>query len=386
VNPNAEKRRRLAKRANTLHQERRQLRREKQQSNFSGLYTPKQAAKVAKAETATEYKPVERQIASEVLGSKKREGEIQDWYTGLEDQYAQGQATAATAADSANAAVAASLGQTSQNTANLLQGLAGQDASFAAQVGGPTDAAGQAKQVEAAAAAERLRATLQAPNIESRAVNVASYGSKRATAALAGIGAHKAEQSRRQKEQSDLRALKGEHGAATVKNIQTLREQDQTAAVQKAALGVKGGYNKAIEKQAEAGVESAKITAGAQVAAANAYAAAKKDGASAQVAAARAYAAAEKAGASAQEAVAAENRAAAKYKANSNKKVAEIQGENAGKDKGGYTVPEGVGLLNQAYQSRGFSTPGEAEQYLVSRGVKEDVAKKAAGQFWKAHP
>jgi hypothetical protein len=148
-------------------------------------------------------------------------------------------------------------------------------------------------------------------------------------------------------------------------------------------LGVKSGYNKAVEDQAAAGVESAKITAAATVAAAQAYSAAKERGASATEAAARAYAAAKKRGASAQEAVAAEQKAAAKFKATSNEEVARIQGKNAGKDRGGYSAQEGVSLLNQAFQARGFSTPGEAAQYLISRGVKEDVAKRAAGQFWK---
>lgn len=394
ANQVAQKKQRIANRVQRLHRENRQLRQERrrarQQSNFVGPYTPKQAHKVAAKTVQTEYRPTERQIASEIRGSKKREGEIGDWYSQLEDQYAQGQQSAASAADAANAATAASLQQTSANTASLLQGLAGQDAAFAAQVGGPTNVAGQQKQVEAAAAAERMRAALQAPITASRANNVASYGSKRATAALAGIQAHKEEGTRRQKEKSDLRALKGERGSAIAKKVAELREQDQTYTTQQAALGVKSGYNKAIEKQAAAGVESAKITAGAQVAAANAYATAKERGASAQEAAARAYAAAKKRGASAQEAVAAEQRAAAEYKADSNKEVAKIQGENARTKSasGGYSVTEATQLAKEQGASleaegRVWGSPGEVVQYLVNRGVKEAVAKKAAHRIWR---
>jgi hypothetical protein len=386
VNPATQKRRRIARRAVRLYKERqdnRETRRAKQQSNFVGPYTPRQAKKVAKAQVGTEYRPTERQIAGEIRGSKKREGEIQDWYTQLENQYAQGAQQAASAADAANAATAAGLQQSSANTASLLQGLAAKDSAFATQVGGPTNTAGQQTEAEAAAAAERLRAALQAPIAAERANNIASYGSKGAAAALAGIQAHKEEGGRRRKEQADLRALKGEHGAAITKALQALREQDQTYTTQQAALGVKGGYNKAIEKQAELGLEGKQVTAAATVAAAEAYAKAKERGASAQEAAARAAAAAKRRGADAQEAVAAEQKAAAKYKADRNKEVAEIQGKNAGKDKGGYTVQEGVSFLKSALAERGFESPGEAVDYLVNRGVKRSVAKRAAGRFWR---
>jgi hypothetical protein len=380
-NPRQERRRNQAKKAFALHTERQAERRAKKQADFVGPYTPKQAHKVAVKETKTEFAPTERQIASEVRGSKKREGEIDDWYSGLEDQYAQGQQAAASAAQTADAATAASLQSSSANTASLLQGLAANDSAFAAQVGGPTDAAGQTRQVEAAAAAERMRAALAAPLAAGRAIDVAGYTSKRATAALAGIQAHKENAGTRAKERSDLKALKGERGAAVVKNIQALREQDQTYTTQQKALGVKSDYNKAVEDQAAAGVESAKITAHATVAAAQAYSAAKERGASATEASAKAYAAAKKRGASAQEAVAAEQKAAAKYKADSNEKVAKIQGENAGKDKGGYTVAEAAKLA--AASEMVFKTPGEVVQYLVNRGVKEEVAKTAAGRLWR---
>lgn len=386
MNPAAEKRRRIERRAVRLYQERRsqkqagrEARRTRQQEDFVGPYTPKQAHKVAAASVKTEYRPTERQIASEIRGSKKREGEISDWYSDLENQYAQGQQSAASAADAANAATAASLQQSSANTSNLLQGLASRDAAFAAQVGGPTDVAGQQKQVEAAAAAERLRATLQAPVIANRAINVASYGSKRATAALAGIQAHKEEGTRRQKEKSDLRALKGERGAAIAKAISGLREQDQNFSTQQAALGVKTNevgakehYNRALEQQSKLGLKGKQVSAAAQLAAAEAYAAAKKRGASAQ------------------EAVAAAQKAAAKIKATSNENVAETQGENA-KTKaasGGYSVTEATQLAKEQgatleAEGRVWGSPGEVVQYLVNRGVKEGVAKKAAHRIWR---
>jgi hypothetical protein len=376
------RRARIQKRV-AARQTRREERRDKQVENFVGPYTPKQAAKIAKATVKTEYKPTERQIASEIRGSKKREGEIGDWYSDLEGQYAAGQTAAASAADAANAAVASSLGQTSANTASLITGLAGKDAAFAAQVGGPTDVAGQTKEVEAAAAAERLRASLQAPNTAAREINVASYGHDRATAALAGIQAHQENAATRAKERSDLRSLKGEKGSAITKTVAGLREQAQNYLTQRKALGAKTGYNRAIEKQAQAGVTSAKITAASQVAAAQAYSTAKERGATATEAAAKAYAAAKERGATAQEAVAASQKAAAARSAESNENVAKQQGQNQkSKPKSGYTVQEAESLAKEAGVE--FATPGEVVDYLVNRGVKRGTAKQAAGRAWHA--
>jgi hypothetical protein len=380
--PQNARRQRIAARV-AARQGRREERRNKQVENFVGPYTPKQAHKIAKNTVKTEFGPTQRQIESEIRGTKKREGEIGDWYSQLEDQYKQGATQAASAADAANSAVASSLGQTSSNTASLLTGLAGKDAAFAAQVGGPTDAAGQTKEVEAAAAAERLRAALQAPNVAAREINVADYGGKAATAALSGIQAHKENATTRAKDQADLRALKGERGSAITKTVAGLREQAQNYLTQQKALGTKTGYNKAIEEQAKLGLASSKVTAAATVASAHAYAAAKKRGADATEAAAAAYSAAKERGATAQEATAASQKAAAKIKAASNENVAKQQGQNQKtKPKSGYTIQEAESLAKEAGVE--FSTPGEVVDYLVNRGVKRGTAKQAAGKAWRA--
>jgi trimeric autotransporter adhesin len=346
---------------------RREERHDKQVESFVGPYTPRQAKRIARKTVAAEFRPTERQIGSEIRGSKKQEREIGGDYDQLAADYATAGQSAATAADQANAAVAASLKDSSANTASLLQGLAAQDSQFAAQVGGPVDTAGQQKAAEAAAAAERMRAALQAPSTAARAINVAGYGGKVATTALAGIAAKKAEAANRSKERFDLRSLRGEHGAALTKEENALRELSENYLTQQAALGVKkdetaakAGYNKAIEKQTEAGLKGSYATAAATEAAARAYAAAKERGASSQ------------------EAVAAANKAAAAISAKSNENVARTQGENAAKkakSSGGYTIPEAAKLLRASGGS--FKTPGEAVQYLVNRGVKEAVAKKA---------
>ncbi len=384
VQQRQERRRRVERRAQGLRQERRVARKAKAQAGFVGPYTPKQAAKVARSQTKTEYAPLERQIASEIRGSKKREGELGDWYSGLAGDYAQGQQAAQQAFTTAEQATNDRLGAQAQSYQQAMQGVGAADSSFAALTGAPNTGAAIPDEAAVAAAAERTRAALQAPVTEMRAANVASYTPRRNAAALQGIEARGEEAARRRTKQQDLRSLKQEHGQAMVKNLQTLREQDQNFTTQQQALGAKVGYNRAIEKQAQAGVTQAKVTAAATVAAAQAYSKAKERGASAQEAAAQAYSAAKRRGANAQEAVAAENRAASEYKARSNENVAKQQGRNAASGGGGgYTISEGVSLLKSALDTRGFRTPGEMVDYLVNRGVKRSVAKQAAGRVWR---
>jgi hypothetical protein len=174
---------------------------------------------------------------------------------------------------------------------------------------------------------------------------------------MQGIEARQGERERRRKQQQDLQALQREKGAATVKGVQTLREGDRTYLTQRAALGAKTGYNKALEKQSELGLAGTKLTAAATIASAQAYSAAKERGASAQ------------------EAVAAANKAASKIGAQGQENTARIQGRNGAKNSGGYSVAEGESLVKQAGVN--FKTPGEAVDYLVSRGVKRGRAKKA---------
>lgn len=334
------------------------------QQRFTEPLTGKRAGKIARSQANLEFRPLERQLKSEIRGSAKREGDLGQWYDTLAGDYASGGQLAQQAFTTAEQATNARLGEESQRAQATLGDLAAGDSAFAALVGGPKNTTGLAQAAEAAAAAERQRSTLQAPITAMRANNVASYAPRQNAARMQGIEARRDERDRRSKQQQDLRALDREKGQSTVKGIQTLREQEQANQVQRAALGTKAGYNKALEKQSELGLQGTKLTAAATIASAQAYAKAKERGASAQ------------------EAVAAANKAASKIGAEGQENTARIQGKNGAKNKGGYSVKEGESLVRQAGVN--FKTPGEAVDYLVSRGVKRGKAKAAVGNVFRA--
>jgi hypothetical protein len=334
-----------------------QARRTRQQERFTEPNTPRSARETARAQAALEFRPVERQIKSEIAGSAKREGDLGKWWGDVAAGYGQDQATQLAAFKTAEDETNARLAATSARSTADLAGLASADKSFADLVGGPTNAAGIDQMAQAAAAADRSRATLQAPITASRASHIATIGSRRNAAGLQGIESRQSERERRRKQQQDLQNLQREKGASTVKGIQTLREQDQDFSTQQTVTGAKEGYNRALEQQSKLGFKGTKLTAAAQVAAANAYSKARERGATAQ------------------EATAAANKAAAKISAEGQENTAKIQGRNKKKNPGGYTVAEGESLFKESGVA--FETPGEAVDYLVNRGVKRGVAKKA---------
>ncbi|HEX6456227.1 MAG TPA: hypothetical protein VF009_06875 [Solirubrobacterales bacterium] len=332
-------------------------RRQREQERFTEPLTPKAARKVARSQAATEFRPTERQIASEIRGSKKREGELGQWWDSIGQGYQQDQANSLAAMKVAEDATNQRIAEESQRSQAGLASLAAADKSFAELVGGPTNAAGIATMAGAAAAADRQRVTLQAPITASRANYIASIGSRRNAAGLQGVESRQAERERRRKQQQDLQALKRERGSAVVKSLQTLREQEQDRKTQKEAFGSKEHYNRALEQQSRLGYKGTARSAAAQEAAAAAYSHARERGASAQ------------------EATAAANKAAARIKGEAQENTARIYGKNAGKNQGGYTVAEAESLVKQAGVS--FKSPGEAIDYLVNRGVKRGRAKKA---------
>lgn len=337
-------------------------RRRLEQQRFTEPLTGKRAGKVARAQAGLEFGPVERQIKSEIRGSAKREGDLGSWYGQLADDYAAGGQLAQQAFSTAEQATNSRLDAASKSAQDTLKGLATDDAAFAALVGGPKNSTGLSQAAEAAAAATRQRATLQAPITAMRAANVASYAPRQNAARMQGIEARQAERDRRRKQQQDVQSLGREKGQATVKNLQTLREQDQTVATQRQALGTKEGYNKALEKQSALGFKSTQLTAAATIAAANAAAKARERGASAQ------------------EVVAAEQKAAAGVTAKGQENTAKIQGKNAGKNAGGYNVNEAKSLLRSMFGKKTVSAQ-KAIDSLVNRGVSYGVAVKAVRQL-----
>jgi hypothetical protein len=339
-----------------------QARRRLEQQRFTEPLTGKRAGQVARAQARTEFGPVEQQIKSEIRGSVKREGDLGEWYGKLADDFAAGGQLAGQAFTTAEQATNARLDAASKSAQDTLKGLAAEDDAFASLVGGPKNSGGLAQAAEAAAAAERQRATLQAPITAMRASHVASYVPRTNAARMGGIEARQGERERRRKQQQDLQALGRERGQTTVKNLQTLREQEQDRSTQREALGAKKGYNRALETQSKLGLKGTRLTAAATIASANAAARARERGASAQ------------------EIVAAEQKAAARITGKAQENTAKIQGKNAGKDAGGYNVKEAKSLLRSMFGKKTVSAQ-KAIDSLVNRGVSYGVAVQAVRQL-----
>jgi hypothetical protein len=337
----------------------RKTRREvKAQERFTGTHTPKQAAHIAGREAQAEYGPIKRSLRSDLRASRKREGELGQWYGQLAsdigtaaeqgaDLYAAQQAELtkrladAGAADSASSAA-----------------LANTDARTAALLGGPVDAKGAALRDAAKTALAQQRVTVSAPLAAQGADFLRFQGARKVSARERGIEARQGESARRRKIKEDIRSARKEQGGKKVERLEALREGDRDFSVQKVVAGGKEGYNRAIEKQAALGLRGDKVTAAATLGAASQYAGADRRTAAATERSAKTSAGARKRSARAQE------------------NVAATQGENKKNDKGGYSVREAVGILRKGLNGKKV-TFSEAVDYLVNRGVDISIAKAA---------
>lgn len=229
---------------NRRQQIKRQVKQERRktaaQARFIESPTPKRAAKTARAQANTVYKPVLRGLRSEVAGSNKREGELKDWYGGLTAQNQAAQQSAATSAAGQEAALTQRLANASASDSSALQAQASQNASLAKLLGGPTNSTGQTEAAKGAQAVAQQRVALTSPLGAERASYQNYLGQRGISATERGIEARKSETSRRRKIKEDLRAGKKEKGQAVVANLEKLREGARDYAIQKQAFGAKG--------------------------------------------------------------------------------------------------------------------------------------------------
>lgn len=341
---------------------RQQQRRAKQQARFTEPNTPRSAMKTARAQALSEFRPLERQIASEIQGSKKREGDLGSWYDQLAATIRQGGDRALAAFGTAEQATNARLGEESQRAQDTLKGLASSDKAFASLVGGPTNVKGLGQMAEAGAAAERQRSTLQAPITATRANFIASYAGRQNAAGLQGIEARQGERERRRKQQQDLGNLKRERGSSTIKNLQVLREQDQDYRTQQAVTKSDEGYNQALNLQSKLGYKGRIKQAAIEAQATKILANAKKRGASAQ------------------EEVARLQKEGKFEMADALRDQANINAKANKKDPGGYTVKEAKSFLREKFGKRSVAAQ-QAIDYLVNRGVDYDMAVKTVRQM-----
>lgn len=230
----------MAKRRQQIgRQLRRETREQKGRERFVENPTPKKAQHIAGAEANREYKPVLRGLRSEVAGSRRREGELSNWYGGLSNQIGQTQQNAAATSAAQEKALNERLAQAGAQDTSALQAQAAQNAALATQLGGPANTAGQAEAARGAQALAQQRVALTSPVSAERA-NFQNYLGNRQTSALErGIEAHRLETARRRKIKEDLRAGKKERGEAAVADLEKLREGARDYAIQNKAFGQK---------------------------------------------------------------------------------------------------------------------------------------------------
>lgn len=219
----------------------RQLKREqKGRQRFLEIPTAKKARHTAGAEARKEYTPVLRGLKSEIRGSRKREGELKDWYGGLTAQNQQAQQSAAASAQSAESALTQRLANASAADKANLDSTAAQNANYAKLLGSSQVGASNAPaNVAGTTALAQQRVALTSPITAERASYQNYLGQRGVSATERGIEARKSETSRRRKIKEDLRAGKKERGQAAVANFEKLREGARDYAIQKQAFGAK---------------------------------------------------------------------------------------------------------------------------------------------------
>lgn len=216
-------------------------REQKAQARFVESPTPKKARKIAAAEANKEYRPVLRGLRSEVAGSRKREGELGNWYSGLAAQTATAQSNAAATSAAQEKALTERLANAGTADQSALRETATKNEALGKLLGTNQVGASNAPSASAGATAiAQQRVALTSPLTAERA-NYQNYlGQRGVSAAERGIEARKAETSRRRKIKEDLRAGKKERGQAVVSNLEKLREGARDYAIQKQAFGQKG--------------------------------------------------------------------------------------------------------------------------------------------------
>lgn len=344
---------------------------------FLRPHTGREAGRVANAQAGTEYNPEIRQIRSQAKGSAKRERDIGAWFGQLASDYADSQAKGTEAFRVQQDALAKQLGEASARAQGEQKSISDKDAAFAKLVGGPIDTQGAARIAAAAAASDRSRIQLSSLPAAEQANYLASLSGQRTAARLQGIEARNSENDRRQKILSDLAAVRKEKGQARVANKEKIRESDRAEQHARVADSLSrkqmrleakkaaneaasdSAYNRAIIEQARLGL------AGKQVSA------------SAQVGSARIYGGAQRRTARATEAAARQARRGHEASAEGQVQSAKIYGKGGG-SAGGYSVNEALALAER-HNGGKFKNPRAMFSYLVNRGVKESVAKKAVG-------
>jgi hypothetical protein len=231
---------------------------------FLAPHTGKQAGAIANSEAGTEYNAGIREGREQAKGSRKREGDLGQWYAQLASDYQGAQNQGAAALQSVENTTSAQLAAAGQRSSADQAQLASQDEQFASLVGGPKDTAGLAKIAQAAGAASAARVDQSKPVLSEQANFVARLGGDKTAARMQGIEARQAERLRRDKIVKDVAAQRKEKGQARVSNKEKIRESDRGYASEIAKLKLARREARSSEQAAAASAALAQVESARQ--------------------------------------------------------------------------------------------------------------------------
>jgi hypothetical protein len=198
----------------------------------------KTAKREVNAATRLEFDPQKRQLQGEMLGSDRRQGEIDSWYANYQNEVARLRGEAQGAYDKAAGAIT-SLSQqnASQDAANQRQ-ISDQARQDAELRGATYDDSGSKTAAAAANARQNLLATVHGTVQGQGANQYAHMTNRQAIAGTSQREAKDAEYKRRWGLDQDARELAKKEGDFRVDFLRTLREDERRYQVEKAASKV----------------------------------------------------------------------------------------------------------------------------------------------------
>lgn len=230
-------------------------------ASFLKPHTGPQAGAAANSEAGLEFNPAIREGREQAKGSKKREGDLGQWYAQLASDYQgasdQGAAALKSAEDTTSSQLSAADAASSADQAKL----ASDDSAFATLVGGPKDTAGLARIAQAAQAASSARVDQKAPILSEQANYVGRLGANKTAARMQGIEARQAEKARRDKILKDVGATRKEKGMARVANKDKIREADRGYSTEIKKLKLARKEARSAEQAAAASAALARVEA-----------------------------------------------------------------------------------------------------------------------------
>ncbi|HET7455399.1 MAG TPA: hypothetical protein VFJ76_07760 [Solirubrobacterales bacterium] len=209
-------------------------------SSLTAPLTPREAHRQAASEARAEYGPTIRAAKGEIRGSKARQSQIGEWFTGLQDQINQSaQASDASSAQANNALLAHA--QAATEAAQKAQGQVGQNNAATAALTGADPSLFKDVEAEGAAAAGQRAMTnqmLAAPIAQAGASQAAYLRNTGINAGRESIEQRGLESKRRQKIKEDLTALRKERSQKAIGNFRDIRGEERDYEIQRKAFGL----------------------------------------------------------------------------------------------------------------------------------------------------